>query len=288
MKKYRTVIGIFVFFFLFSGASFGQACCSKTDSKVEDKKTSIANLDFNDYALVDHNGNDQTLATLIKGKVVIMNFIFTSCRTICPPMGANFAALKKQIGDTDDNHIMLSVSLDPATDTPARLTKWKKQFGSQIDDTWTLLTGEKKTVDNLLKDLGVFTPLIDEHAPIIIMGTEGKDDWIRTNGLADTEILTQKANEYLAQKKAEEQLRADINYFTDLEVENQHGEKLNFFTDLMKDKVVFINPFFAECPGSCPIMHNMMKEVQAHLGDKLGTDVNLLSITNLDYFFGRH
>ena len=111
------------------------------------------------------------------------------------------------------------------------------------------------------------------------MGSANDDNWLRTNGLAEPEILAGKVNELLEKAKAEKAKKVDISYFTDLTLQNQHGEEFRFYSDLMQDKIVFINPFFSECPGTCPVMHTMMQQVQAHLGDKLGESVVMLSIT---------
>jgi protein SCO1/2 len=68
-------------------------------------------------------------------------------------------------------------------------------------------------------------------------------------------------------------------YFTDVVLVNQDGEKMRFYSDLLHDKVVIINSFFATCQGSClPISRNLEK-VQTALGDRLGKDVRIISIS---------
>lgn len=68
-------------------------------------------------------------------------------------------------------------------------------------------------------------------------------------------------------------------YFTDVVLVNQNGEKMRFYSDLLHDRVVIINSFFATCQGSClPISRNLEK-VQAALGDRLGKDVRIISIS---------
>ena len=68
-------------------------------------------------------------------------------------------------------------------------------------------------------------------------------------------------------------------YFTDVELTNQNGQKMRLYSDLLKGKVVVINTFFATCPGSClPLMRNMEK-LQTALGDKVGNEVHLISIS---------
>lgn len=68
-------------------------------------------------------------------------------------------------------------------------------------------------------------------------------------------------------------------YFTDVVLVNQDGEKMRFYTDLIKGKTVVINSFFATCQGSClPITRNLEK-VQEALGERLGADARIISIS---------
>ena len=172
--------------------------------------------------------------------------------------------------------VMISISIDPVNDTPERLKAWRDKF--QPADGWNLLTGDKHTVDNLLKDLEVFTALKEDHAPIILMGREGEGNWVRTNGLAAPDDLAKQLNKYL--ETSENKTRSNgsagksgngaASYFTNVPLVNQFGEEMALYDDLMRDKVVIINPFFAECTGTCPVMNGRMETVQAHLGDRLG------------------
>lgn len=68
-------------------------------------------------------------------------------------------------------------------------------------------------------------------------------------------------------------------YFTDTLLVNQNGEKMRFYSDLLQGKTVIINSFFATCQGSClPITRNLEK-VQEALGDRLGKDARIISIS---------
>ena len=60
---------------------------------------------------------------------------------------------------------------------------------------------------------------------------------------------------------------------------DQDGEEQRFYSDLIAGKTVVINPFFAACTGSCPVMHRALAAVQNALGDRLGRDVFMLSVT---------
>ena len=68
-------------------------------------------------------------------------------------------------------------------------------------------------------------------------------------------------------------------YFTDVELITQNGQKVKFYSDLLQGKVVIINSFFATCQGSCLPLNQNLAKVQEALGDRLGKDVYILSIS---------
>lgn len=68
-------------------------------------------------------------------------------------------------------------------------------------------------------------------------------------------------------------------YFTDVVLINQNGEKMRFYSDLLKGKVVIINSFFATCQGSCLPMSRNLEKVQQALGDRVGKEVFIISIS---------
>ncbi|HEX7180573.1 MAG TPA: SCO family protein [Thermoanaerobaculia bacterium] len=141
-------------------------------------------LDIPDIALVDQDGKPvRFYSDLVKGKVVVVNFIFTTCTTICPPMGATFGKLQSLLGDRAGRDVhMISVSVDPATDTPERMKAWGQKFNA--GPGWTLVTGDREQVTQLLKALGAYTPSINDHSPLLLVGNDAQDRWTRAYGLA--------------------------------------------------------------------------------------------------------
>ena len=125
---------------------------------------------------------------VVKGKIVAINTIFTTCTTICPLMGANFARLQGMLPAEARQRVrLISISVDPITDSPARLKAWADGFGRA--EGWTLLSGAVRDVETVLKDLGIFSADKWDHSPVVIVGREGTDRWIRANGLASaTEV----------------------------------------------------------------------------------------------------
>ena len=76
-------------------------------------------------------------------------------------------------------------------------------------------------------------------------------------------------------------------YFTDIELVNQNGQKMRLYRDLLKGNTVIINTFFATCQGSClPITRNLEK-IQEALGERLGENVRMISISvdSLSFIF---
>jgi len=142
-----------------------------------------------DVEVLDQNGNAlHFYSDLIKGKTVAINFIFTNCTTICPPLAATFARVQKDLGDKTGRDVhFISISVDPLTDTPERLKAWGAKF--KAGDGWTFVTGEKQEVDKLLNALGASVSRREDHSPTVIVGNDLKGVWTRTYGLARTAQL---------------------------------------------------------------------------------------------------
>lgn len=141
-------------------------------------------MEIPDVVVVDQNGAERHFyRDLVAGKTVAVNFVFTTCTTICPPMGANFARLRRELGERAGRDLhLISVSIDPVTDTPERLAAWAEKFGA--GPGWTLVTGDRAEITRLLKALEVFTPDPDDHAPTVLIGNGDAGNWTRAHGLA--------------------------------------------------------------------------------------------------------
>ncbi len=145
-------------------------------------------LTIPDFELLDQEGRVvHFYSDLVQNRVVAMNFVFTTCTTICPPMGANFARLQALLGERAAEEVeLISISVDPMTDTPDRLKAWAERFRSDQEGgpRWTLVTGDKARIDTLLKALKVFTPDSEDHSPIVLVGNDAAGRWMRAYGLA--------------------------------------------------------------------------------------------------------
>ena len=142
--------------------------------------------DAPDFKLKNQDGKViHFYSDLIKGKTVAINFIFTTCTTICPPLAATFARVQKDLGDKVGREVhFISISVDPLTDTPERLKAWGAKFKAGAG--WTFVTGDKQEIDKLLNALGASVARREDHSPAVIVGNDSKGVWTRTYGLAKT------------------------------------------------------------------------------------------------------
>lgn len=156
-----------------------------------------------DVAVLDQHGNALHFYTdLIKDKTVAINFIFTNCTTICPPLAATFARLQKEMGDKIGKDVhLISISVDPVTDTPERLKAWGAKF--KAGPGWTFVTGEKQEMDKLLNALGAAVSKREDHTPAMIIGNDSKGVWTRTYGLAKINQIIGVINDVMAGKVVE-------------------------------------------------------------------------------------
>ena len=246
-----------------------------------------APLKVPDVELVDQDGRPvHVYSDLIRGKRVVMNFVFTTCTTICPPMGANFERLQSLLGERAGTDVrLISVSVDPLTDLPQRLKAWGAKF--HAGPGWTLLTGRKEEVDRLLKALGVFTPDRADHSPITLLGDDTAGRWTRAYGLASPAkmvetldgLRTPAAGEAGAPPKPAAGESPAHHYFTDVELIDQEGKPHRLYSDLLAGKTVVIDAFFSDCTGSCPVVAAALARLQEALGDRLERDLRLLSFS---------
>jgi protein SCO1/2 len=162
-----------------------------------------AELDLNvpDFSLTNQDGQTVTAQSL-RGKVWIVQFIFTSCAGPCPEMAKKFASLEKTITDPDVKFV--SISVDPVNDTPAVLKAWGSQFGAQFD-RWMLLTGDKDVVYRTAKAMLVAVEPGTANSPLmhserfILIDSTGKIRSIVESGDADAMAkMVQDAQTYAA------------------------------------------------------------------------------------------
>jgi protein SCO1 len=233
-----------------------------------DTAKSIPNIEVQDQTGQTLNFYDD----LVKGSLVAVNFVFTSCKAICPQLGATSAALSRELAKKNDSRYrVISVSIDPGNDTPGRLREWSAHFGAAPG--WTLVTGKQREIETLLRALQVYSADKDLHSGAFLLGNADTDTWKRVAGGASPALLADALSELAATDSAAAQ------YFPDVPLVDQDGDSHRFYSELVKGRIVVINTFFADCSAVCPMTLERLSRIQTQFGDRVGKDVFLYSIT---------
>ncbi|MFJ4197741.1 SCO family protein [Pseudomonas sp. NPDC089534] len=149
---------------------------------------------FPNTLLTDQDGRQvRFFDDLIKGKVVVINFIFTSCSDSCPLETARLRQVQNLLGDRVGKDIFFySISIDPLSDTPAVLKAYAQRF--KVGPGWRFLTGEFEDVTDLRKKLGLFIEGVDngrskDHNLSLIVGNQGTGRWMKASPFENPWIL---------------------------------------------------------------------------------------------------
>ena len=100
---------------------------------------SVKNLNFTNQL-----GQQVSLDDL-KGKVIVLDFFFTRCPTICPQLGVAMKRLQRSFPNNDSIVQFVSISVDPKHDSVGQLRKWAEKFDVN-PDSWWLLTGDRDSI----------------------------------------------------------------------------------------------------------------------------------------------
>ena len=132
---------------------------------------------------------------LVKDRIVIINFMYTTCSDICPGTSQNLEYVYEHLGTRMGREIlMLSISIDPNTDSPARLRVYDETFGGPRPG-WLYLTGDYDEIDALRRRLGVYDldPIVDadktQHSGIVTFGNDRTNQWAALPALMDSKGL---------------------------------------------------------------------------------------------------
>ncbi len=150
---------------------------------------------FTNARLQAHDGRTlRFYADLLRGKIVLINFIFTACGDICPTVNQTLARVQQRLGERVGRDIFLySLSLDPEHDTPQLLRLYAEAF--EAGPGWLFLTGRPDDIELLRHRLGfVYSdPVRDadrsQHLGAVRIGNEPLHLWTMCPGLAAPEAI---------------------------------------------------------------------------------------------------
>jgi len=157
------------------------------DTKEKYTRTMVKYV-YPDVTLLDQNGKKVKLVTLLNSrKVVMVDFIFTTCTTICPVLSAGFSNFQKKIGQDSKNVLLVSITIDPENDRPGRLKEYLKRYNAKPG--WVFLTGTRADIDKVLIALDAYTATKESHLPLALLYNSAEKQWVRIFGLIGTSDL---------------------------------------------------------------------------------------------------
>jgi protein SCO1/2 len=123
---------------------------------------------------------------LIKDKIVVLSFIYTSCKDICPLASSRLAEAQEKLGDRVGRDIFFySISIEPERDTPARLKAYADAF--HAGPGWLFLTGLPEDIKTIRYKFGDRRPDLGDHRNDVVLGNGATGEWQRENALGDLE-----------------------------------------------------------------------------------------------------
>lgn len=145
---------------------------------------------FPNSQVITHNGEKLNFYDdLIKDKMVVVNFIYTSCPDICSLSTARMALVQEKLGDRLGRTIFIySISIDPKTDTPEVLKEYAEAFGARPG--WLFLTGKPSDIKVIRFKLGERSRKLSEHRSDVVLGNDTTGEWSRSSVMANIDYLT--------------------------------------------------------------------------------------------------
>jgi len=137
---------------------------------------------------------------LIKGKIVAIDLIYTTCQYACPLETARLAQVQKLLGDRMGKDVFFySITIDPDHDTPPVLKEYAEKFGA--GPGWLFLTGKQADIDLISRKTGLYSEPDpnnpDGHTPSLLVGNEATGQWMRNSALDNPKFMARTIGDWL-------------------------------------------------------------------------------------------
>jgi protein SCO1/2 len=137
---------------------------------------------------------------LLKGKIVAINLIYTTCQYACPLETARMAQVQRVLGDRMGRDVFFySITIDPEHDTPAVLKEYAEKY--HAGPGWLFLTGEQADIELISKKLGIYSAPdpsnADGHLPYLLVGNEATGQWMRNSAVDNPNFLARTIGDWL-------------------------------------------------------------------------------------------
>lgn len=151
-----------------------------------------------DHLLTDQDGRQAKLVSdIISDRIVVIDFIYTTCTTVCPVVSAIFSQLQDKLGDRLGKEVLLlSITVDAIRDTPQRLKAYAAKHKAK--DGWLWLTGNKRSMDEVLDGMGAYTSNFEDHPAMVLVGDGRSGEWSRFFGFPSPDRIMKQVDKLQA------------------------------------------------------------------------------------------
>ncbi|HSD59241.1 MAG TPA: SCO family protein [Burkholderiales bacterium] len=172
------------------------------DQPAAQGKPGAVQVKYADTTLVNQDGKKIKLKSEVFGnRLVVMDFAYTSCTTVCPVLTAVLVKVQAGLGDKAGKDVQLvTMTVDPARDTPARLKEYAGKHGAKAG--WIWLTGPVAVVNEVLRGFDAYAPNFEDHPAMILVGDPVSGNWTRFYGFSDPKDVLAKVEELRAARGA--------------------------------------------------------------------------------------
>ena len=196
MQILRNILALFSAAMLFALPALAHAGHAKQGEKVETRRMSSTSDEkareyFTDTILLSHTGEEMRYySDVLRGKTVVISFMFTTCVDACPLINATLQRVQERLTDRIGEDIFIvSITVDPSNDTVAELAEYRKKFKAR--DGWLFMTGTVANIDVISQKMGqVFEK--DAHLTALLVGNTNTARWRKIPpSLSDAVIAAQ-------------------------------------------------------------------------------------------------
>jgi protein SCO1/2 len=185
-----------------AGSAWADKTPSDTDPHAKhhiSPRMAVATVEYTvpDVMLVRDDGASVSLPEEMNdGRPVMLNFIFTSCTSVCPLMSQMFSQFQERLGPDREAVHLMSISIDPEADTPSRLTAYAKRFGAGPE--WQHYTGTLDASLTAQRAFDIYRGDKMSHPPVTLLRAAPGQPWRRIDGFVSPDTLIHEYHQLLA------------------------------------------------------------------------------------------
>ncbi len=188
INRQRVLITIAMLFAVTAYAHNGED--EHVDHHEMQQKATLTTVDYTlpQVKLVRGDGKTVSLADeLNDGRPVILNFIYTTCKAVCPISSQTFSKFQSKLGEDVKKVHMVSISIDPEQDTPARLLEYAHEY--KAGPQWQYYTGTIEASIATQRAFDVYHGDKMSHSPVTFLRASPEKSWLRLDGFASADDL---------------------------------------------------------------------------------------------------